>query len=334
MLEDKKRWQFCPMSGNFNHMFGGRFLLILTVTVWAGGLTWAQEGPPVRSITSTNAPTISTNAPTISTNAPTISTNAATTSTNTLPQVVGPELKSVEVVPEKPKDEDALAAARQEAKIKALKEFGVIVRKDPFRLNPPPKVEKPVEIPDFVPVGAPQLQGISTLYDPPKAVLRMSKTSGGKAGSVFLEPGQMKDGVEVVSVDVDTSTVVVKVGRNTYDLKIEKPNFAFKSTSGSGSRFPPRGSTGSRPSSSKGSRPSSSKGSRPSTPPRKPGGLKPVPTRPDASFRATPPQFEMPAFNEAVQKLAVEPSQISTQREMIHGQLNYTVPTDFPEKLR
>jgi hypothetical protein len=144
----------------------------------------------------------------------------------------------------------------------------------------------------------------------------------------------MKDGVEVVSVDVDTSTVVVKVGRNTYDLKIEKPNFASKSTSGSGSRFPPRGSTGSRPSSSKGSRPSSSKGSRPSTPPRKPGGLKRVPTRPDSSFRATPPQFEMPAFNEAVQKLAVEPSQISTQREMIHGQLNYAVPTDFPEKLR
>jgi hypothetical protein len=59
-----------------------------------------------------------------------------------------------------------------------------------------------------------------------------------------------------------------------------------------------------------------------------------VPTRPDASFRATPPQYELPAFNEAVQKLAVEPSQISTQREIINGQLNYTVPTDFPEKLR
>jgi hypothetical protein len=309
-------------------MSGGRFLLILTVTAWAGGLAWAQEAPPVRS--------------NISTNAPTISTNAATTSTNILPQVVGPELKAVEVVPEKPKDEDALAAARQEVKIKALKEFGVIVRKDPFRLNPPPKVEKPVEIPDFVPVGAPQLQGISTLNNRPKAVLRMSKTGGGKAGSVFLEPGEKMNGVEVISVDVDTSTVVVKVGENTYDLKIEKPKFASKPTSGSGSRISARGSTGSRPSSSTGSRPSGSTGSRPSgstgsrpsTPSRKPGGLKPVPTRPDASFRATPPQYEMPAFNEAVQKLAVEPSQISTQREMIHGQLNYTVPTDFPEKLR
>ena len=293
-------------------MSGGRFLLILTVTAWAGGLAWAQEAPPVRSNTSTNAPTVST--------------NAATTSTNTLPQVMGPELKSVEVVPEKPKDEDALAAARQEAKIKALKEFGVIVRKDPFRLNPPPKVEKPVEIEKFTPVGAPQLQGISTLYNPPKAVLRMSKTGGGKVGSVFLAPGERNLEVEVVSVDVDTSTVVVKVGELTYDLKIEKPKFASKPTSGSGSRFPPRISTGSRP--------RGSTGSRPSTPPRKPGGLKPVPTRPDASFRATQPQYELPAFNEAVQKLAVEPSQISTQREMIHGQLNYTVPTDFPEKLR
>ena len=308
-------------------MSGGRFLLILTVNAWAGGLAWAQEAPPIRSNTSTNAPTVSTNAPTVS-------TNAATTSTNTLPQVVGPELKSVEVVPEKPKDEDALAAARQEAKIKALKEFGVIVRKDPFRLNPPPKVEKPVEIEKFTPVGAPQLQGISTLYNPPKAVLRMSKTGGGKVGSVFLAPGERNGEVEVVSVDVDTSTVVVKVGELTYDLKIEKPKFASKPTSGSGSRFPPRGSKDSRSSGSKSSRSSGSKSSRPITPPRKPDGLKPVPTRPDASFRATPPQYEMPAFNEAVQKLAVEPSQISTQREMIHGQLNYTVPTDFPEKLR
>ena len=158
MLEDKKRWQFCPMSSTLYHMYGGRFLLIIALNVGAGGLTWGQEGPPVRS--------------NISTNAPTISTNAATTSTNTLPQVVGPELKPVEVVPEKPKDEDALAAARQEAKIKALKEFGVIVRKDPFRLNPPPKVEKPVEIPDFVPVGAPQLQRKGTRHRVRRMMLR------------------------------------------------------------------------------------------------------------------------------------------------------------------
>jgi hypothetical protein len=282
-------------------------------------LVQAQETPPVRESAIENT----------STNSPTVDTTV--TSTNTLPQVVGPELKPVEIAPEKPKDDDALTAARHDAKIKALNEFGVIVRKDPFRLNPPPKIEKPVEIEEFVPVGAPQLQGISTLYNPPKAVLRMSKAGGGKAMSVFLGPEESKDGVEVVSIDVATSTVVVKVGENTYDLKIEKPKFVSKPTPSRGSRYPSRGSSGSGRPSSSGSRPS---GSRTSTPPRKPGGLKPVPTRPDASFRATPPQYELPAFNEAVQKLAVEPSQISTQREIINGQLNYTVPTDFPEKLR
>jgi hypothetical protein len=282
-------------------------------------LVQAQEIPPVRESAIENT----------STNSPTVDTTV--TSTNTLPQVVGPELKPVEIAPEKPKDDDALTAARHDAKIKALNEFGVIVRKDPFRLNPPPKIEKPVEIEEFVPVGAPQLQGISTLYNPPKAVLRMSKAGGGKAMSVFLGPEESKDGVEVVSIDVATSTVVVKVGENTYDLKIEKPKFGSKLTSSRGSRYPSRGSPGSGRPSSSGSRPS---GSRTSAPPRKPGGLKPVPTRPDASFRATPPQYELPAFNEAVQKLAVEPSQISTQREIINGQLNYTVPTDFPEKLR
>ena len=280
-------------------------------------MAWAQDAPPTRENTTTNAPSAST--------------NITATSTNILPQVVGPELKPLEIIPEKPKDDGALEAARQKAKIKALNEFGVIVRKDPFRLKPPPKIEKPAEIEVFIPVGAPQLQGISTFYNPPKAVLRMSKAGGGKAMSVFLGPEESKDGVEVISIDVATSTVVVKVGENTYDLKIEKPKFASKPTLSRGSRYPSRGSSGSGRPSSSGSRPS---GSRPSTPPRKPGGLKPVPTRPDASFRATPPQYELPAFNEAVQKLAVEPSQISTQREIINGQLNYTVPTDFPVKLR
>ncbi len=313
MFGHKKRSLFRPLSGRLTHMRGGRILLLFTATVWAGGLAWAQDAPPVRTNTETNSPAVNT--------------NATSTTTNTLPQVVGPELKPVEIVPEEPKDDDALAEARQEAKIKALKEFGVIVRKDPFRLNPPPKIEKPAEIEEFIPVGAPQLQGISTLYNPPKAVLRMSKAGGGKAISVFLGPEESKDGVEVLSIDVATSTVVVKVGENTYDLKIEKPQFASKEpTPSRGSRYPPRGSSTSK-------RPGSSS-SRPSTPFKKPGGLKPVPTRPDASFRAAPPQYELPAFNEAVQKLAVEPSQISTQREMIHGQLNYTVPTDFPEKLR
>ena len=311
MLGDKKRSQFRRLSDRLTHMSGGQFLLILSVTVWAAGGARAQETPPVRGNTATNTPAAGT--------------NVTTTVTNTVPEVVGPELKPVEVAPEKPKDNDALAEARLEAKIKALKEFGVIVSKDPFRLNPPPKIEKPAEIEDFVPVGAPKLMGISTLYNPPKAVLRMSKAGGGKAVSVFLGPTEGKDGVEVVSVDVAASKVVVKVGEITYDLTIEKPKFASSPTPDRGSRFPPKGSSGTK-------RPAGSPS--PRKPFKKPGGLKPIPARPDVSFRATPPSYALPAFNEVVQKLAVEPSQISTQREIIHGQLNYTVPTDFPEKLR
>lgn len=312
MYGDKKRSQFQRLSDRLTHMSGRQFLLILSVSVWAAVAARAQETPPVRGDSVINAPAAGT--------------NVTATVTNTVPEVVGPELKPVEVVPEQPKDDEALAKARLEAKIKALKEFGVIVSKDPFRLNPPPKVDKPAEIEDFVPVGAPKLMGISTLYNPPKAVLRMSKAGGSKTVSVFLGPEESKDGVEVVSVDVADSKVVVKVGENTYDLKIEKPKFASNPSPDRGSRFPPKGSFGSK------QRPGDS--SRPSLPTKKPGGLKPIPSRPDASFRAAPPSYALPAFNEVVQKLVVEPSQISTQREIIHGQLNYTVPTDFPANLR
>ncbi len=323
-------------------MSGGRFPLLLMAAVWVNGVAWSQEAPPVRSNSETNSPAPGANSTGTATNTvPNVEgqdftnspTNLSTIATNVVPQVVGPELKPVEVVPEKPKDSETRKAEAEEAKIRALGEFGVIPRRDPFRLEPPsPKIEEP-KIEEFVPVGAPHLQGISTLYNPPKAVLRMSKAGGGKARSVFLGPEESKDGVEVLSVDVASSTVVVKVGEHTYDLTIEKPKFASKPSLGSGSR----GSSRKPSTSGRTTRPSNrpgSTGSRPSTPPRKPGGLKPVPTRPDASFRASPPQYELPAFNEAVQKLAVEPSQISTQRELIHGQLNYTVPTDFPEKLR
>ena len=304
--------------------------LLFSAAAWAYALTcgtvWAQEVPPVRGADTENPSTASTNAPSLG-------TNNTLTATNALPEVVGPVLKPVEVVPDKPKDEDAMEAARQEAKLKALKEFGVIVRKDPFRLTPPPKIEKPAEIEEFIPAAAPKLQGIATFYNPPKAILRMSKVRGGNAASVFLGPEESKDGVEVLSIDLETSTVVVKVADQTYDLKLERAQHASKPASNPGNRFPPRGSR-----TSGSSRPGSSRnkptGTRPSVPPKKPGGLKPVPTRPDASFRATPPQYELPAFNETIQRLAVEPSQISTQREMIHGQLNYTVPTDFPKEIR
>ena len=118
--------------------------------------------------------------------------------------------------------------------------FGLIKKPKPEPVPPPKKI------------GAPQLQGISTLYSPPKAVLRMSKAGGGKARSVFLGPEESKDGVEVISVDVATSTVVVKVGEHTYVLKIENPKLASKPVLGRRSRSPdaPRTTGPSRPGSS------------------------------------------------------------------------------------
>jgi hypothetical protein len=144
-------------------------------------------------------------------------------------------------------------------------------KSDAFRLIPPPKIEKPAKIVEFVPVAVPQLAGLLRINGRTKALFRMLPTRGGKAQYVQLAVGESRDGVEVISVDVATSTVMVKVGKNTYDFKIEKPKLASKPAS-------ERGSSGSRPSRTSGSRPG---GSRPSTAPRKPEELKPVPTRPD-----------------------------------------------------
>jgi hypothetical protein len=43
-----------------------------------------------------------------------------------------------------------------------------------------------------------------------------------------------------------------------------------------------------------------------------------------------PGLYELPAFNEAVQKLIVDPLEIFSQREIIRGQLSHETPTDLP----
>ena len=40
--------------------------------------------------------------------------------------------------------------------------------------------------------------------------------------------------------------------------------------------------------------------------------------------------YELPAFNEVVQKRVIDPLNISTQREIIRGQISYETPTDLP----
>ena len=99
-------------------------------------------------------------------------------------------------------------------------------KSDAFRLIPPPKIEKPAKIEEFVPVGAPQLAGLLRINGRTKAILRISPPRGKKAQYYELAVGEDQDGVKVISVDVTASTVVVKIGETTYDLKIGKQNSA------------------------------------------------------------------------------------------------------------
>ena len=119
------------------------------------------------------------------------------------------------------------AALDNEKQTKAIHQYldnasQTFTKSDAFRLKAPPKVEKPAEIEKFVPVGAPQLAGLLRINDRTKAILRISPPRGKKAQYYELAVGEDQDGVEVISVDVVASTVVVKIGETTYDLKIEK----------------------------------------------------------------------------------------------------------------
>ena len=113
------------------------------------------------------------------------------------------------------------AALDNEKQTKAIHQYldnasQTFTKSDAFRLKPPPEIEK------FVPVGAPQLAGLLRINDRTKAILRISPPRGKKAQYYELAVGEDQDGVEVISVDVVASTVVVKIGETTYDLKIEK----------------------------------------------------------------------------------------------------------------
>ena len=113
------------------------------------------------------------------------------------------------------------AALDNEKQTKAIHQYldnasQTFTKSDAFRLKPPPEIEK------FVPVDAPQLAGLLRINGRTKAILRISPPRGKKAQYYELAVGEDQDGVEVISVDVVASTVVVKIGETTYDLKIEK----------------------------------------------------------------------------------------------------------------
>ena len=124
-----------------------------------------------------------------------------------------------------------IAALDNEKQNKAIHQYldkasQTFTKSDAFRLKPPPKFEKPTEIEKFLPVGAPQLAGLLRINGTTKAILRITPPKGKKAQYYELAVGENQDGVKVISVDVAASTVVVKIGETTYDLKIGKQNSA------------------------------------------------------------------------------------------------------------
>ena len=340
----KKRSQNERFPTSFTKMNGGAFrgfLLILATTV---GLS--ADGVAVPAVT-TNAITTLTNAVSITTNSPSVTTNtvlvpevvgltnspSVTTNTVLVPEVIG-STNAPPVV----SDTNSVAKVKQEIPAN-LGAFSVIPRKDPFRLiKPEPEEEAEPEIVAPRTVGVPQLTGISTLRGNYRAVLRISPPRGGKAEYVFLSVGEELHGVEVAKIDLSQGLVEVLVRGQTFPLELDKKSDPSKGSTvskvrASGSNYRPGvGGEAQKPSKA---------GDTPK--PAAPGsGLKPVPSRsrsldqPSLEYPAPfgTGRFEPPQFDMRLQKHLTDPASLSTQREIVRGQVSSESPTDIPKHER
>ena len=321
----KKRSQNERFPTSFTSMNGGAFrvfplILATTVGLWADGVA---------------VPAVTTNAITTVTNAVSITTNSPSVTTNT---VLVPEVIGSTNAPPVASNTNAVAKVKQEIPAN-LGAFSVIPRKDPFRLiKPEPEDEPEPEIVAPRTVGVPQLTGISTLRGNYRAVLRISPPRGGKAEYVFLSVGEELHGVEVAKIDLSQGLVEVLVRGQTFPLELDKKSDPSKGSTvskvrASGSNYRPGvGGEAQKPSKA-GDTP------KPLVPV---GGLKPVPSRsrsldqpsleypaPFGSGRFEPPQFDM-----RLQKHLTDPASLSTQREIVRGQVSSESPTDIPKHER
>ncbi len=315
------------------------FLLILALTVelWADGVA-------VPAVT-TNATTTVTNAVSITTNTPSVTTN-----TVLVPEVVGstnpPSVTTNTVlVPEVVGSTNAPPVASGTNSVAEVKQgipanlgvFSVIPSKDPFRLTKPEPEEAEPEIVEPRTVGVPQLAGISTLRGNQRAVLRISPPRGGKAEYVFLAVGDELHGVEVTKIDLSQGLVEVFVRGQTFPLELDK-----KSDAGNGSTISMVRPSGSnyRPGIGGEAEKPSKAGDNPKPPPG--NRLKPVPTRapspiqPSLEYPAPfgTGRFEPPQFDQRLQKHLTDPASLSTQREIVRGQVSLESPTDIPKHER
>ena len=296
------------------------FLLILasTVELWADGVA---------------IPAVTTNATTTVTNAVSITTNTPSVTTNT---VLVPEVVGSTNAPPVASSTNSVAEVKQEIPAN-LGAFSVIPRKDPFRLTKPEPEEAEPEIVAPRTVGVPQLAGISTLRGNQRAVLRISPPRGGKAEYVFLAVGDELHGVEVTKIDLSQGLVEVLVRGQTFPLELDK-----KSDAGNGSTVSVVRPSGSnyRPGIGGEAEKPSKAGDNPKPPPG--NGLKPVPTRtrspiqPSLEYPAPfgTGRFEPPQFDQRLQKYLTDPASLSTQREIVRGQVSSESPTDIPKHER
>ena len=186
-------------------------------------------------------------------------------------------------------------------------------------------------------VGVPQLAGISTLRGNQRAVLRISPPRGGKAEYVFLAVGDELHGVEVTKIDLSQGLVEVLVRGQTFPLELDK-----KSDAGNGSTVSVVRPSGSnyRPGIGGEAEKPSKAGDNPKPPPG--NGLKPVPTRTRSSIQPSleypapfgTGRFEPPQFDQRLQKYLTDPASLSTQREIVRGQVSSESPTDIPKHER
>ena len=315
------------------------FLLILasTVELWADGVAIPAVTTNATT-TVTNAVSITTNTPSVTTNTVLVpevvgSTNSPSVTTNT---VLVPEVVGSTNAPPVASGTNSVAEVKQEIPAN-LGAFSVIPRKDPFRLTKPEPEEAEPEIVAPRTVGVPQLAGISTLRGNQRAVLRISPPRGGKAEYVFLAVGDELHGVEVTKIDLSQGLVEVLVRGQTFPLELDK-----KSDAGNGSTVSVVRPSGSnyRPGIGGEAEKPSKAGDNPKPPPG--NGLKPVPTRtrspiqPSLEYPAPfgAGRFEPPQFDQRLQKYLTDPASLSTQREIVRGQVSSESPTDIPKHER
>ncbi len=315
------------------------FLLILasTVELWADGVA-IPAATTNATTTVTNAVSITTNTPSVTTNTVLVpevvgSTNTPSVTTNT---VLVPEVVGSTNAPPVASGANSVAEVKQEIPAN-LGAFSVIPRKDPFRLTKPEPEEAEPEIVAPRTVGVPQLAGISTLRGNQRAVLRISPPRGGKAEYVFLAVGDELHGVEVTKIDLSQGLVEVLVRGQTFPLELDK-----KSDAGNGSTVSVVRPSGSnyRPGIGGEAEKPSKAGNNPKPPPG--NGLKPVPTRTRPSIQPSleypapfgTGRFEPPQFDQRLQKYLTDPASLSTQREIVRGQVSSESPTDIPKHER